>query len=267
MDETLIYHELGKDPLFKVWHASEKAMFIYMHSEGGSIVCKEKNYPIKKGVLCFVGARKYHYTMPDNPITYDRSKLFVSPEKISRILDFLPDRDNFCDFTGDAFIYAQIDEADMNAVEEIFKEIKTHEKDEMYEELILISSLVKLLVFIDKYSLESTPSVSGIMSKAVEYINNNIYTDIDIDEICSAVHISKYHLCRQFKKITGMTIMNYILKTRIVMAQNMLLKERTSVTEISNCCGFSSISYFCRVFKEETGMTPLNYRKKGYMEC
>ena len=39
------------------------------------------------------------------------------------------------------------------------------------------------------------------------------------------------------------------------------LKEDISVTEISNKCGFSSISYFSRIFKKETGVTPLKYRK------
>jgi AraC-like DNA-binding protein len=55
--------------------------------------------------------------------------------------------------------------------------------------------------------------------------------------------------------------MNYILKTRIILAQDMLSKEKLSVAEISERCGFSSISYFCRVFKNETGKTPLEYRR------
>ena len=40
-------------------------------------------------------------------------------------------------------------------------------------------------------------------------------------------------------------------------------KERLSVTEISNRCGFSSISYFSRVFRQDTGMTPLQYKKSA----
>ena len=63
-----------------------------------------------------------------------------------------------------------------------------------------------------------------------------------------------------------MTVMEYILKTRIVMAQGMLRKERLSVTEISNRCGFSSISYFSRVFRQDTGMTPLQYKKAPLFE-
>lgn len=263
MNEKIIYHELGKDSMFKTWHASNQPMFIYIYSDGGSIVCSEKAYPMKKGTLCFVGANKYHYTMPDNPENYDRSKIFVSSDKFNKIIDIIPYKSNFRNFTDDSFVYAEIDEKEREMVEGIFKEMKMYENDKSYRDFILFSCCIRLLVMIDKYSLESTQSASGVMSKAIEYINNNIFTDIDIDKICSYIHMSKFHFCRQFKKRTGMTVMEYILKTRIVMAKNMLLKEDISVTEISNRCGFSSISYFSRIFKEETGVTPLNYRKQG----
>ena len=59
----------------------------------------------------------------------------------------------------------------------------------------------------------------------------------------------------------GMTVMDYVLKTRIVLAKNMLEKENVSISEVSGRCGFSSESYFCRVFKESVGVSPLKYRK------
>ena len=83
-----------------------------------------------------------------------------------------------------------------------------------------------------------------------------------MDEICREIHISKYYFCRKFKKTTGFTVMDYVLKTRIVAAKGLLSETELSISEISNRCGFGSISYFCRVFKEHTGLTPLQYRKK-----
>lgn len=261
MEETILYHDVGRDSLFKIWHASSQAMFIYMHSDGGSIVCSEKAYPIKKGTLCFVGANKYHYTMPDDTKSYDRSKIFISTDKFNKILDDFSEKNCFHDFSNDSFVYAQIDEENREDVEKIFKELYFYRNDEKYADLILHACCIKLMVFLDKYSIESTPSASGFMNKAIEYINSNIFTELDIGKICENVHISKYYFCRKFKENTGMTVMEYILKTRIVMAKTMLLKEDISVTEISNRCGFSSISYFSRVFKKETGLTPLKYRK------
>ena len=86
--------------------------------------------------------------------------------------------------------------------------------------------------------------------------------NIEIDDICDAIHVSKYYFCQKFKQVTGTTVMNYILNTRIASAKSMLENPALSISEVSEQCGFSSISYFCRVFKEESGMTPLQFQKK-----
>ena len=263
MNYEIIYHELGKDPLYKIWHASKYPMFMYICSDGGNIVCNEKSYPIVKGVLCFIGAGKYHYTMPDVPAKYDRSKLFVSTDELGKILKLLSV--NSSKFSSGSFVYALIDENERIKVEEIFRKIKEYEQNEAYGKWILISGIIELLVYLNKYSSENIPAASGAVSRAVEYINSNIERNITIDEICAEIHMSKYYFCRQFKKATDTTIMKYILKTRIVMAKNMLLNENLTITEISNRCGFSSVSYFSRVFKEETGISPLNYKKGGHL--
>lgn len=261
MKYEIICHELGKDPLYKIWHVSKQPMFIYMHSDGGSIICSENSYPIQKGVLCFVGAGKYHYTMPDIPERYDRSKLFVPADEFDKILEMLSVNSN--KFSSGTFVYALIDESEECKVEEIFRKIKEYEHDETYGKWILTSGIIELLVFLNRYSFENIPAATGAVGRALEYINGNIEKNITIDEICSEIHMSKYHFCRQFKKATGTTVMKYILKTRIVMAKNMLLNETLTITEISNRCGFSSVSYFSRVFKDETSVTPLNYKKEG----
>lgn len=264
MDEKIIYHEHGKDSLYKTWHSSENNMIIFTYSDGGSIVCSEKSYPIKKGVLCFIASDKYHYTLPDPPELYDRSKIFFSDDKLEKILKAVSSDHILNYFSSKSFIYAIVNEADLEIIENIFKKINSYALDSNYSDSMFVSGTIELLVFLSKYSLENTPSTSGIMNEAIEYINSNITTNLTIDEICSKIHISKYHFCRQFKITTGTTIMKYILQTRIVLAKNMLSNESLSITEISNRCGFSSVAYFSRVFKEETGMNPLTFKKNFF---
>ncbi len=258
----IVSHEIGKDELFKIWHSSpiDQNMIIYMHSDGGSIVSRENIYPIKPGVLCFVGARKYHYTMPDVPEQYDRSKLFFSADILAKTLDLISDGRHFSGFTPDSLCYAEIPEDSREKVVEIFSEIAAAYGASYYTATV-ISCLVKLLVLIDRYALKSSEPVMGSLGGAIKYINRNIFHEIDIDEICASIHMSKYHFCRIFKKSMGMTVMDYILKTRIILAKNMLDKENVSVTEVSERCGFSSVSYFCRIFKNNVGVSPLQYRK------
>lgn len=261
MEERIVCHQRGKDPLYKTWHASKEHLFMYMYSDGGSIVSGEQIFPIKKGTLVFIAADTYHYTMPDDPAVYDRSKLTVFPSELDKTSDLLNESNTFNSFFDKAIVYAEIDESDREAVDCIFEEMNTRKNHNA--ELTLFSCVLRLLCFFDKYTVESTPAAIGFMSEATKYINENISLDIDIDKICSAVNISKYYFCRQFKKHTGMTVMKYILKTRIVLAKSELKKTNLSITEISERYGFSSVSYFCRAFKEEENCSPLQYRKRN----
>ncbi len=262
MAERNVYHDVGQDPHYKTWHVTGENLIIYMHSDGGSIVCGEKIYPIKKGVLCFIGAKKYHFTMPDEPEIYDRSKVFFSSERLENIHAMLPSEHPFRNiFTEDSLVYAQISEEVQDEVEFIFKELYELKSNERYKELLIMSSCIKLFVHLDRFFVESAPKASNLMQRAILYMNQHVLQEIKIDDICAALHMSKYNFCRRFKKTTGITVMEYILKTRLVIAKSYLLKGNSSISEISDKCGFSSLSYFCRVFKEDTGKTPLQYRK------
>lgn len=254
-------HDKGKDNHFKIWHAVEENMLIYSYSDGGSIVSSERNYPIEHGALCFVGEGRYHYTMPEPPESYDRTKLFFSTETLRKVLELISDGRRFSHFAQGSLVYARLPEAAREEAEALFLSV-AKEKGDVYCEANAVACLIKLLTLADKYSTESAIGQSGVLERAIEYINSNIFRDVDIDEICLAVHISKYHFCRRFKASMGMTVMEYILKTRIILAKNMLDKETVSVTEVSESCGFSSVSYFCRVFKQEIGISPLKYKKR-----
>lgn len=251
-------HEVGRDAHFKLWHALslDENMIIYFHSGGGSIVCGESVYPIKPGALCFIGAGKYHYTMPDDPALYDRSKIFFSTKLLRGVIALASDGKGLSEFAYDSLVYAEIPEAFQNSVTGIFCEAYRERSGAM--DVATVSHLIHL---IQKYSINSIASASGALGEALDFINKNIFKPITIDEICREAHISKYYFCRRFKDSLGMTVMDYILKTRIVLAKQMLEKESLSISEISDRCGFSSVSYFCRVFKESTGVSPLKYRK------
>ena len=259
MEERIVCHQRGKDPLYKVWHASAEHLFMYVHSGTGSIVSGEQIFPIRAGALVFIAADTYHYTMPDDPAVYERSKFTVLPCELDKISELLSENNVFKRFFDKAVIYAEVGERDRKAVAAVFEEMNHHEDGNT--ELTLFSCLLRLLCFLDKHMVESTAAAADFMSEAIRYINENISSDIDVDKICAAVNISKYYFCRQFKKHTGMTVMKYILKTRIVLAKSELEKTNLFITEISQKYGFSSVSYFCRVFKEEEHCSPLQYRK------
>lgn len=260
--ENLYIHQIGIDPYYKTWHASGQSMILYMHTDGGSIVSTRQNYPIKKGSLCFIGGNHFHYTLPDNPTEYDRSKIFLPTDMLDKLLTLFPEELQMKTvFSPNALVYTQLEEADRAHVEQILDSLQRYARDKHYLDPLLKSGYMALLVCLHKNQTPVTAAPSDMIQQAVEYINRHISEPISMADICREVHISKYYFCRQFKDVTGFTLMDYVLKTRIVAAKSMLTDTDLPISEVSSRCGFSGISYFCRVFKMHTGKSPLQYRK------
>ena len=211
MENSILHHQIGRDQYYKIWHTIGKHMLIYIHQGGGSIVCSERAYPMEKGTLCFIGAGKYHYTMPDDPLIYDRSKVFLSTEELHRLFALLPERNRFCrSYTGDAFVCSQIPPEQQGAVEALFQEIA--DAPEGYREAVLYSGYLRLLTLLDQHIPEQLSPSSDTMQLAIEHINRHIFEALTIDGICAAVHTSKYHFCRQFKKPPASPLWNIFSK-------------------------------------------------------
>jgi len=260
MEKIFRYHEKGNQ--FRVWHANNTHMILYLHSDGGSIVCSERNYPIRRGYLYFIGGAKFHYTLPDAAEHYERSKLFLPDKALQQLLPLLPEAQNAAAlFTPTALVCAKIPLEEQEYVEQVFAQLKREHADPLFSTAFVRSSFLRLLIYLLKYSTDAHSGTGDAMGRAVEYINRHIGEELSIDRVCDAIHMSKFHFCRKFKEATSMTAMRYILKTRIIAAEELLRESDLPISAVSEKCGFSSESYFCRVFKEDTGLTPLQYRR------
>ena len=261
MSEKIFYRASGSDEYYKIWHTSSDNMIIFMHSSGGSLVCSEKALPINKGALCFVGSGVYHCTVPEEPSRYIRSKIFATNEEQRGLLALLREGDGIKKlFSSDALVYAQISENDLLAVERLFEDAQKCSEREG-SDFVRMGAYMRLLAYIEENKLESVSPRSDFIDRAISYVNAHLTEPVCVEDICDAVHVSKYHFCREFKKRTGKTVMEYVLSTRIVLSKEMLARSDLGIGEISERCGFSSISYFCRAFRQDTGKTPLQYKK------
>lgn len=260
MNHTLMLHQIGKDPLYKIWHTSSRALFMYVYAGSGSVVTKDRSYPIEERALILIAPGTYHYTMPEDPDSYDRSKFILSSSACRALLELLHSCEVLPAHSEPSVIYARIPPELHETIDRIFSGI-TLCNGNGADTPLLLSYGLQLLFYLNRYATRSaTPA--GFMSDAIRYINEHISAPMDLDGICSAIGISKYYFCRQFKLQLGMTVMEYILNTRLVLAKDELEKTDLPISRISEKYGFSSVSYFCQAFKAENGDTPLQYRKK-----
>lgn len=108
----------------------------------------------------------------------------------------------------------------------------------------------------------SSESIYDKLNQVRDYLDHSYDKNISLDELSSLFFISKFHLSREFKRIYGITIGNYLLIKRISTAKNLLRFTQDPVESISRLCGFVDTGYFIKVFKKSEGMTPNQYRKK-----
>lgn len=109
---------------------------------------------------------------------------------------------------------------------------------------------------------KAATSKPTILAKA--YIRENFQKNISVNDIADAAGISQSLLFQLFKKEVECSPMEFLQKTRIERACNLLLLQTTTrIKDIASDCGFWDTSYFCKVFKAEMGCSPAKFRKNN----
>ncbi len=95
-----------------------------------------------------------------------------------------------------------------------------------------------------------------------DYIEKHYDESLTLDMLAEMCHGSPFHLQRTFKRIIGLTPIEYIQQLRVLKATEYLLHTNQSIKEISTAVGIENPEYFATLFKKKTGFTPTEYRKK-----
>ena len=95
-----------------------------------------------------------------------------------------------------------------------------------------------------------------------EIIQENFGKSLSLAWLAAKSGIHPVYLSYVFQKHLKITIGQFIRRTRVDAAKELLNNPDSTLTEISSKCGFSDQSHFNRVFKSITGLTPGDYRRK-----
>lgn len=141
---------------------------------------------------------------------------------------------------------------------EIFDEIQELvNKNVCFPEKYLIC-LIKLFEEIIPASPDSMP---GYALRAKDYINLHYMDDLSVEQIAESFNIDRRYLLRLFKKEFGITIVNYIIRTRLDAAYDRL-REGYPVNKTAVMCGYSDAYNFSKMFKKYHNISPSDVPKK-----
>ncbi|MGM0873188.1 MAG: response regulator transcription factor [Bacillota bacterium] len=97
--------------------------------------------------------------------------------------------------------------------------------------------------------------------KAMSYVDEHLDEQLSLKEVANYVHLNPSYFSVLFKEQANMTFSEYVTRSRLQKAKNLLIVSNLSVADIAEDVGYSTSKYFIKLFKEYEGQTPSQYRK------
>jgi len=102
---------------------------------------------------------------------------------------------------------------------------------------------------------------SARLRRIKELVDAKLPVDLGLDEMAQAVGLSTAHFARMFRKSTGKTPHQFVLRQRIERAKTMLRAPDARVLDVAIACGFKTQQHFAQVFRDVWGVSPTEYRQ------
>jgi len=100
----------------------------------------------------------------------------------------------------------------------------------------------------------------AMIQRSLDYIEENLRTEITAAELAEMAHISLFHYYRQFQQATGLPVMQYILRRRLLHGVY-AMKQGSIKTDAALLYGFDTYAGFYKAFCREFGSTPSEFLK------
>ncbi len=257
------YHKLH-------WH--QEIEICYIKQGTGKYLINGVDYPFSAGDIIIISNDDIHLCHDDkdlimqvmmfdpfligsgsvNPFDFEYTRLFInsSCHLYKKIDHTVPDAGLFVD------ILTEI-------------EIEYHNQKNGYE-MMIKSLLLRFFALIIRCFSENSESSNTISLNArekicdiLQFMEKHYAKNITLSVLEEKFEISRPYLCSSFKALTGISPIDYMIQKRITEAKRMLIATDKSILNISEACGFHSLSNFNSTFKRLVGCTPSVYRKQG----
>lgn len=115
----------------------------------------------------------------------------------------------------------------------------------------LASEMVK------KYQMIDDKLVYKIGKYAVVHVDEKL----SLEDVSKGVFLNPTYISHIFKKVTGMSFVNFMTEVKIDRAKVLLRDSDARINEVAYTLGYSNQEYFSRTFKKRIGVTPNEYQK------
>ena len=147
----------------------------------------------------------------------------------------------------------------------LYQAAKTSGEDSaLYAESIAIGLSAHLMRNYSSANLVTAPGKISPkkLQQIYDYIDANLDRPLSLAELSQVIDLSLHHFATLFKRSTGLTPHQYVLKARIDRAILLIKTTEFPIVAIAHRVGFQTQSHFTRIFRQHTHMTPKQLRDR-----
>lgn len=230
-------------------HSHNTFEILFFEKGDATYVIEDKKYKLHKNDLIFIRPTRYHYIELSPDSNYARINIAFDDTVVdSNVLASIP-----------SFVEA-VNCPKESVLAGIFTRMEYYRKvlsESGFQDILqaLIKEIVYNLSVITEDPTNDSARFSPILSKAIEYIQNNLTTIKHIKEISDHLYVSPQYLFRIFDEQIQITPKKYINTKRLLYAQS-LIRQGAKPTEVYLLCGFESYPGFYKQYINNFGYPP-----------
>ena len=235
-------------------HCHDTYEVLYVLDGTGRFMVEGTLFDVKPGTLLLIKPFEYHFMQMDQGAAYERYVIHFSEDQLSADARSLFES-ILGGVEGSGRLYSALT---LSAkVLPVLERFDTAQSLPENERLIYVKTLLaELMIFLSLSNGEQIEINEGELgARVIRYLNENITRDLSLDRIARRFFVSKYYLCRAFKKHNGVSVHVYINHKRVMYAKQ-LIEQGETASGAAYKVGFGDYSAFYRAYVKVVGKSP-----------
>ncbi len=236
-----------------VRHCHDKYEVIYITEGLGKYIIEGAEYPVSRGTILLIPPMSFHCINLNPHVEYDRWVLHFSESDLNSEV-----RGVLSSIVGeDEHGYYYSAESISPSLRSAFDRFEGAEPLPLKEKELYIKCLLcELVLLLSVAKKETVPYDEGELGvRVIRYLNEHINRTISLDRLAKRFFVSKYYLCRAFKRHNGISIHGYINQKRVLYAKQ-LIEAGETASGAAYKVGFGDYSAFYRAYVKIIGSSP-----------